>query len=78
MKKAWPWALGLVGAIAYFGYFETMAFVHPEQYDTLSHTVSQIGASWPLAIFICGFFAGGLASHFFWPWAANPLGKGGG
>jgi hypothetical protein len=78
VKKAWPWALGLVGAIAYFGYFETMAFLEPGQYDTLSHVVSTIGAKWPLAIYICGFFSGGLATHFFWPWAANPMGPGAG
>lgn len=78
MKKAWPWLVGLVAVIGWFGYWETMAFVHPDQYDTLSHVVSTIGASWPLAIFICGFFAGGLAVHFFWPWKDNPLGKGGG
>lgn len=78
MKKAWPWAVGLIGAIAYFGYFETVAFVHPDQYDTLSHVVSTVGAKWPLAIWICGVFAGGLATHFFWAWADNPMGKGGG
>lgn len=78
MKKALPWAIGLIGAIAYFGYFETMAFVHPGQYDSLSHVVSTIGAKWPLAIFICGQFCGVLSSHFFWAWAANPMGKGGG
>lgn len=78
MKKAWPWAVGLVGSLAYFGYYETMAFVHPDQYDTLSHVVSTIGAKWPLAIWICGAFAGGLATHFFWAWRDNPMGKGGG
>lgn len=78
MKKAWPWLAGLLGALVYFGYFETMAFLHPDQYDTLSFTVSTIGAKWPLAIWFCGFFAGGLSAHFFWPWAANPMGKGGG
>lgn len=78
MKKTWPWLVGLVGVVAWFGYFETEAFVHPEQYDTLSNVVSTIGAKWPLAIFLCGYLAGALSVHFFWPWAANPLGKGGG
>ena len=78
MTKAWPWAVGLVGSLAYFGYFETMAFVHPDRYYTLSHVVSTIGAHWPLAIWISGAFAGGLAVHFFWAWASNPMGKGGG
>ena len=78
MKKAWPWLVGLIGAIGYFAYFETVAFIHPDQYVTLSHVVSTIGMKWPFAIYLCGFFSGGLSVHFFWPWAANPLGKGGG
>lgn len=78
MAKKWPWAVGLVAVLAYFGYFETMAFMHPGQYDTLSNTISTIGANWPPAIYFCGFFSGGLCVHFFWPWAANPMGKGGG
>lgn len=78
MKKAWPWLLGLIAAIGYFAYFETMAFIHPETYDTLSHVVSTLGAKWPLAIWFAGYFAGGLSVHFFWPWTANPLGKGNG
>lgn len=78
MKRVWPWLLGVVLAVAYFAYFETMAFVHPEQYDTLSHVVSTMGAHWPLSIYICGCFSGGLSVHFFWAWSANPMGKGGG
>lgn len=78
MKKALPWLVGLIGAIAYFGYWETMAFLHPDQYDTLSHVVSTIGASWPPFLVICGLVAGMLISHFFWAWADNPMGKGGG
>jgi len=72
MKKAWPWIAGLLGAVAYFTYFETMVFIHPDQYDVLSHVVSTLGAKWPLPIFLMGFFAGGLSVHFFW------LGKSGG
>jgi len=78
MKRWLPWAVGLVGAVGYFGYFETMAFLHPETYDTLSHVVSTIGVKWPLSIFLMGNFSGGLAVHFFWAWKANPMGEGGG
>lgn len=78
MKKALPWIIGLLLAITYFAVFETLAFQHPDRFDTLSHDVSSLGAHWPLAIFLMGFFAGGLACHFFWPWKDNPLGKGGG
>jgi hypothetical protein len=78
VKKAWPWAVGAFLWLAWFGYFETEAFVHPEKYDTLSHVVSGIGAKWPLAIFLCGYVAGVLSAHFFWPWNKNPLGPGGG
>lgn len=78
MKKAWPWAVGLVLWLGWFAYFETEAFIHPDQYDTLSHVVSGIGAKWPLAICLFGYVMGVLSAHFFWPWADNPLGKGGG
>jgi hypothetical protein len=78
MKKAWPWIIGLVFVVAWFGYFETEAFVHPDDYDTLSHVVSTIGAKWPLAIFICGQFTGILSAHFWWAWSDNPMGKGAG
>jgi hypothetical protein len=78
MRKTWPWIVGLLAVVAYFGYFEAMALVHPDQYDTLSHAVATVGAKWPLAIWLCGVFTGVLGSHFFWPWAANPMGKGGG
>lgn len=78
MKRWLPWAIGLAGAVAYFGYFETMAFIHPESYDSLSHVVSTIGHGWPLSIFIMGNFTGGLSVHFFWAWKKNPMGDGGG
>jgi hypothetical protein len=76
MKRTWPWFVGLVFMLGWFGYWETMAFVHPEQYDTLSHTVSDIGAHWPFSLVLFGMLAGGLLVHFFWAWAANPMGKG--
>ncbi|MEL7086834.1 MAG: hypothetical protein AAGL98_00080 [Planctomycetota bacterium] len=78
MKKALPWLVGLVGAVGYFAYWETMAFVHPDKYDTLSRVVSTIGANWPPFLVICGLFCGMLISHFFWAWSENPMGKGNG
>lgn len=78
MKKAWPWAIGLLFAVTWFTVFETKAFTDPADYDSLSHVVSTIGAKWPLAIFICGQFCGVLSAHFFWAWRDNPMGKGGG
>ena len=78
MKKAWPWAVGATALLLWFGYWETMAFLHPDTYDTLSHTVSTIGAKWPFFLVLFGYVTGGLSVHFFWSWAANPMGKGGG
>jgi hypothetical protein len=78
VKKYLPWIGGLLGAVVYFAIFETLAFQEPDRFATLSNSISSLGAHWPLSIFLIGFFAGGLASHFFWPWKANPLGKGGG
>ena len=73
-----PWILGILGAILFFAYFEARAFRHPDQQNTLSHFIAGMGAKWPLSIFLMGMFCGILAAHFFWPWAANPLGAGGG
>lgn len=78
MKKSLPWLIGLFGAISYFAYFETMAFIHPDQYDTLSHVVSTVGAAWPPFLVLYGLVTGMLISHFFWAWSENPMGKGGG
>lgn len=78
MRKNLPWIIGIVGAIAFFAYFEAAAFDHPDRYNTLSHFLATMGATWPLSIFLLGMFAGGLAVHLFWPWKENPLGKGGG
>lgn len=78
MKRTWPWAVALIVFLLWFGYWETMGFLHPDQYATLSYTVSSIAAKWPFFIVIVSFTAGTLSAHFFWPWAANPLGKGGG
>lgn len=76
--KYLPWIIGLIGAISYFGIFETLAFREPNRFATLSNAIATLGYHWPLAIFIMGFFSGGLAVHFFWPWLQNPLGSGGG
>jgi hypothetical protein len=63
-----PWILGTFGAIAFFAVFERYAFNHPGRVNTLSAFVFQIGARFPLSIFIMGMFIGGLAVHFFWHW----------
>ncbi|MDE2020006.1 MAG: hypothetical protein KGJ13_06710 [Patescibacteria group bacterium] len=78
MKKRLPWFVGTIGAILFFGYYETQAFIHPDHYATLSNTVATIGHAWPISIFFMGQFSGILAAHFFWPWKANPEGEGGG
>lgn len=78
MKRNLPWIVGILGAIVFFAVFEGLAFAHPDRFNTLSNFIATLGARWPLSIFLMGFFAGGLAVHFFWPWQANPLGKGGG
>jgi hypothetical protein len=63
-----PWIIGTLGAIAFFAYFEWRAFAHPDRQNTLSRAVYNIGANWPLSIFIMGMFCGGLSVHFFWHW----------
>jgi hypothetical protein len=78
VKRYLPWVVGTVGAVLYFVIFETLAFRDPEHWATLSNAVATVGLRWPLAIFLMGFFAGGLSVHFFWPWKKNPLGDGGG
>ena len=78
MRRNLSWILGAIFFIAFFSVFESLAFIHPDKYNTLSSFVASIGAFWPFAIYLFGFLNGGLAVHFFWPWAANPMGKGGG
>jgi hypothetical protein len=73
-----PWIIGTLLAIAFFAYFEWRAFAHPDRQNTLSHAIATLGKNWPLSIFLMGMFAGILAAHLFWPWAANPLGAGAG
>jgi hypothetical protein len=63
-----PWIAGALGALAYFIYFEARAFRHPERQNTLSRAIYNLGAKWPLSIFLMGLFTGGLATHFFWRW----------
>lgn len=78
MKRWLYWLICLALAIGAFAYGESEAFLHPDQYDTLSHVVSTIAHDWPLSIFIMGNFTGGLSVHFFWAWKKNPMGDGGG
>jgi uncharacterized membrane protein YeaQ/YmgE (transglycosylase-associated protein family) len=60
------WIIGLVGAVIFFAVVETYAFDYPNSQWTLSRTIATIGSQWPLSIWICGVFAGALATHFFW------------
>lgn len=70
-----PWLIGLVGAIAFFIVWETLAFVYPHRFNTLSHAVNEIGSNFPLSIWFMGIFCGGLAVHFFWHWCPD-MGQG--
>jgi hypothetical protein len=62
------WLLGLIWAIGFFALVEGYALRHPDRQWTLSRTIATIGEAWPLSIWLCGAFAGGLAVHFFWHW----------
>lgn len=73
-----PWIIGTLFAILFFAVFEALAFRHPDRVNTLSRTITTLGQTWPLSIWLMGLFAGILAAHLFWPWAASPLGVGGG
>jgi hypothetical protein len=66
----WPWAILFVVGLVVEGW----ALNHSDRTWTLSRTVSYIGKVWPISILLFGILMG----HFFWPWAANPLGVGGG
>ena len=63
-----PWIVGVVAAVLYFALFEARAFRHPERQNTLSRWIYDMGARWPLSIFLMGMLCGGLAVHFFWHW----------
>lgn len=62
----WVWLVALIVAIVFFAIFEGYALNHPKRASTLSACIAYIGAKWPLSLWICGVFAGGLAVHFFW------------
>lgn len=69
----WPWIIGLVLFLAWFGYWETKALMSPRPDTsktnwTLSYFVYTIGAHFPLSIFLMGLIVGGLAVHFYWHW----------
>jgi hypothetical protein len=68
VNLTWMWVLGLIGAVAFFIFVEGYAFRHPQQQNTLSRTIYDLGSKFPLSIWIMGMFAGGLAVHFFWHW----------
>ena len=71
-----PWIVGTLGAIAFFAWFESRAFRHPDRQNTLSRAIYTIGSTWPLSIWIMGAFAGGLAVHLFWHWCPDLMGPG--
>ena len=66
MSEVWMWLSGLFGAIAFFAAIEGLAFKHPDRQATLSWTLAILGERFPLSIWICGVFTGGLAVHFWW------------
>ncbi len=78
MKRMLPWIIIAVVNVILFAIFETLGFISPEHFATLSYTVSKIGHDWPFSIWLAGNLTGGLAVHFYWAWRANPMGDGGG
>lgn len=62
------WIIGLVSAVLFFAIGEYWAFRHPERQNTLSKAIYDLGAKWPLSIYVMGFASGALATHFFWHW----------
>jgi hypothetical protein len=58
--------MGLIGAIAFFSAIEGLALKYPTSQWTLSRAIATLGQNFPLSIWICGVFAGTLATHFFW------------
>ena len=62
----WPWVLWGAALVASFAVLEARAFRHPERQRTLSRAIYEIGAKWPLSIWLGGLITGGLAVHFFW------------
>jgi hypothetical protein len=63
-----PWIIGILVAIVFFAIFEARAFRFPDQQNTLSRFIYNLGSNWPLSIYLMGNFTGGLAVHFFWHW----------
>ncbi|HWS65691.1 MAG TPA: hypothetical protein VN325_23270 [Steroidobacteraceae bacterium] len=78
LAETWPWWLGGLLFLLWFAWFEWWAFAHPSRSWTLSRTVAFVGARWPFSIVLVALTVGSLLTHFYWPWAANPLGPGGG
>lgn len=68
-----PWIVGLVAAVIYFVYFEYKALQPGTRIVTLSAFIYGLGAKFPLAVYVMGFFSGALAVHFFWHWC--PVGS---
>lgn len=71
------WIVCALLCIVLFAVGEAYAFKHADRQNTLSRTVSTIGAKWPMSIWLMGVGTGILAAHFFWAWSTNPLAGGG-
>ena len=58
------WTTWIIVIALSFAALETYALVRNKL--TLSRYTYNLTASWPLAIFLLGLLAGGLAVHFWW------------
>jgi hypothetical protein len=70
LSETWIWAVGLVVAVVFFAVVESYAIDYPHN---LSRVIATLGSKWPLSIWICGAFAGGLAVGI-GPRVSRPLG----
>ena len=71
----WPWVAWWLLIFASFAALEGAAFAHPTRMNTLSRTMSLLGAKFPLSIGLIGMFVGGLLVHFFWHFCPFPNGS---
>lgn len=77
MNLTWMWlVIWFPLAIGSFTVIEAYAIRHPQRQWTLSRTIANAGAKWPLSIGLWGMFFGGLMVHFFWHFGCD-LGVGG-
>jgi hypothetical protein len=64
MGEWWMWLVFLFVVVGGFALVEGLAMKHPERQYTLSRCIAYLGANFPLSIWVCGIFSGGLAVHF--------------